>query len=99
MSSDNFPCRIFEARYPKTKRSASMVLDFPDPFGPTIAENDWRRELIIRKDKGKVSDLVEGANFLTSSITLEIDQRDLVYDEARLWTLGFLRGRRRGLTR
>lgn len=25
-----------------------MVLDFPDPFGPTIAENDWEQESIGR---------------------------------------------------
>lgn len=40
INSDNFPCLIFEARYPNTNSSASIVLDFPDPLGPTIAEND-----------------------------------------------------------
>jgi hypothetical protein len=41
MSSLNFPCLIFEALYPNTKSNASIVLDFPDPLGPTIAENDF----------------------------------------------------------
>ncbi|CAI2194966.1 18404_t:CDS:1, partial [Funneliformis geosporum] len=38
--SDNFPCLILFARYPNTSNCASMTLDFSEPFGPTIAEND-----------------------------------------------------------
>ncbi len=41
INSESLPCRILDARYPKTKSNASMVLDFPEPLGPTIAENDY----------------------------------------------------------
>lgn len=40
ISSENLPCRILLARNPNTNRSASIVLDLPEPFGPTIAEKD-----------------------------------------------------------
>ena len=43
--------------------------------------------------------LMEGANFLTPSITLKVNQCYLVYDETRPRTLGLLRGRWRGLGR
>ena len=42
MSSDILPCLIFDARYPNTNKRASMVLDFPDPLGPTMEENDCK---------------------------------------------------------
>ena len=38
--SDSLGCLILLARYPNTNKRASMTLDFPEPFGPTIAEND-----------------------------------------------------------
>ena len=53
-----------------------MVLDLPDPFGPTIAENDCRssvipaHELVCRVRK---SYFVEGTNVLSASVTLEVD--------------------------
>ncbi len=43
INSLNFPCLILLARYPKTKSNASIVLLFPLPLGPTIAEKDlWK---------------------------------------------------------
>jgi len=38
MSSFSFFKRIHAALFPKTNIMASMRLDFPEPFGPTIAE-------------------------------------------------------------
>jgi len=40
MSSASLPWRSLEARFPNTNNRASIVFDFPDPLGPTIAEND-----------------------------------------------------------
>ena len=40
MSSDSFPCLIFDARYQKTNNNASIVLDLREPFGPTMDEKD-----------------------------------------------------------
>lgn len=40
--TQRFPCLILVALKPKTKSSASIVLDLPEPFGPTIAEKDYR---------------------------------------------------------
>jgi hypothetical protein len=40
MSSDILPCLISEARYPNTNERALVVLDFPDPLGSTMEEND-----------------------------------------------------------
>jgi len=45
INSLNLPCRILLARYPKTKSMASIVLDFPEPLGPTMAEKDWKMAL------------------------------------------------------
>jgi hypothetical protein len=45
MSSDSIPCLIFDARYPNTNKSASIVLDFPDPFGPTMDEKDCKQRI------------------------------------------------------
>ena len=42
MRSESFPCLIFFALNPKTKRSESMTFDFPEPFGPTMEVNDYQ---------------------------------------------------------
>jgi hypothetical protein len=82
MSSDILPCLIFEARYPNTNKRASMVLDFPDPLGPTMEENDWDS-----KKKGQlkfvggclnINYLVERPDLLPSGITFEINQNHFV---------------------
>lgn len=77
MSSDSLPCLILEARYPKTNSRASIVFDFPEPLGPTIAEKDFRRSVIESMRHNRIY-LVEWTNFLTAGIALEIDQRHLV---------------------
>lgn len=83
MSSETLACRILEARYPKTKSKASMVLDFPDPFGPTIDENDCKTEPYESRIRGlERAYLVKGSDLLSSSVTLEIDKGHFVDDEA-----------------
>jgi hypothetical protein len=77
MSSDSLPCLILEARYPKTNKRASIVFDFPEPLGPTIAEKDLRTSVIECQRHNGIY-LVEWTNFLTAGIALEIDQRHLV---------------------
>lgn len=73
MSSESFPCRILLARYPNTKRSASMVFDLPEPLGPTIAEKDCR-EMSLNVTSLEVSYLMERPYFLTPSITFEVHE-------------------------
>jgi hypothetical protein len=41
MSSETRERRSCFAFLPKTKSSASITLDLPLPFGPTIAESEW----------------------------------------------------------
>ena len=57
-----------------------MVLDFPDPLGPTMDENDWALENINfnRRKLSSVNYLVEGPDLLPSGITFEIDQNHFV---------------------
>lgn len=53
----------------------------------------------MKQNIEEVSCLVEGTNFLTSSVTLKVDQCYLVYDKTWMWTLGFFWGRWRRLSR
>src|SRR2546428_13086944 len=48
MRSVNLPARIaFELFGPRTNRIASAMLLLPEPFGPVIAVNPWRKGTVI----------------------------------------------------
>lgn len=75
-----------------------MVLDFPDPLGPTMAEKDCRargvdgRSATTEGDarEGARAHLVEGPDLLPSCVRFEVLEDHLVDDESlsgtlRLW--------------